>query len=66
MTVFWDIAPHSLVELKKLADVSEVLTASIIKAMIRTSPHGFAVQKTNIYIFTVVRSSNISPLLFVD
>jgi hypothetical protein len=29
MAVFWDVAPCSLVE----ADVSEVLTASIIRAM---------------------------------
>jgi hypothetical protein len=30
MTAFWDIAPYSPV---KLTDVSEVLTASVIRAM---------------------------------
>jgi hypothetical protein len=30
MTVFWDVTPCSLVEIK---DISEVLTASIIRAI---------------------------------
>jgi hypothetical protein len=38
----------------KLTDVSEVLAASLIRAMLPSSPHGFTSQKTNIDMFIVV------------
>jgi hypothetical protein len=55
MTVFWDVAPCSLV---KFADVSEVLAASIIRVMIRL--HNATSQKTLIFILAAVRTLNLT------
>jgi hypothetical protein len=52
MTVFWDAALCSLVE---MTDVSEVLTASIIRA-ISTRLYDTTSQKTAIFLLTTVKS----------
>jgi hypothetical protein len=50
VTVFWDVAPCSIV---KITDVSEVLTASIVRAS--TGADG-AFQTTVVYIVATVRT----------
>jgi hypothetical protein len=54
MTAFMDIAPCNLIE---VADVSEVRTASIIRAV--TRPHGVIFQKA--VFFLMVVSCDIYP-----
>jgi hypothetical protein len=62
MAVFWDVAPYSLVEVYRLTNISEVLAASIVRAM---SIHEY---ETSVNIYQTTRrthprrqSSSYSP-----
>jgi hypothetical protein len=63
MTVFWDVQPCGLVE---LTDVSEELTASIIRAMsthrrsISKRLQGATFQKKFIFILAAMGTSNLA------